>query len=419
MDDYLKRFEAHAVHKKITTLREALDSFEIPEDDPVTRDVITRFTRVSNFVCDSIGKSEPSFWTPTYLGYAQSIVAALQSAITQFQANKRNADLTVGGDTALDQIGQIFPLLGKTKSDGEEILAQYIKQVQSSLGSIDKHKERAKETESAIEAAETDFLKRLKATEKKLSDFDTQFETQKTRVDTLITEQQTVFTTKQESRVTEFTDLLGSWKKEYLLEKTKRGETFKASEVSRKNEASKIIKQITDQHDRAVELVGIIANTGLTGNYALEAKRDYYTAEIMRGLAMLFFLIAAVAVCWVVFTSNSASFDWRVALFRVGVGAALAVPAWYCAKESQAHRRSQRRNKRIQLELEAIEPYLERLDDDALRKQILKEKVNDYFGSKMAEEIALEERKSDGGNVTFSQKELLNLLPQITKILKQ
>ena len=65
--------------------------------------------------------------------------------------------------------------------------SQYIKQIQSSLGEIEQHRKRTEETEGAIEAAETDFLQRLQATEKKLSDFDSQFETQKTRVDTLIT----------------------------------------------------------------------------------------------------------------------------------------------------------------------------------------------------------------------------------------
>ena len=134
---------------------------------------------------------------------------------------------------------------------------------------------------------------------------------------------------------------------------------------------------------------------------------------------MLFFLLAAVAVCWVVFSAGGKSFDWRVALFRTGVGAALAIPAWYCAKESHSHRRSQRRNKRIQLELEAIEPYLERLDDELLRKEILKEKVNDYFGSKMAAEIALEEKQSKGGGVSLSQKELMDLLPHIGKFLNK
>ena len=58
MDEYIERFDTHGVHNTIAALREAIDSFEIPEDNPETRDVITRFTRVGNFVCNSIKKSE-------------------------------------------------------------------------------------------------------------------------------------------------------------------------------------------------------------------------------------------------------------------------------------------------------------------------------------------------------------------------
>ena len=51
-------------------------------------------------------------------------------------------------------------------------------------------------------------------------------------------------------------------------------------------------------------------------------------------------------------------FEWKIAFLRIVSIGIVAIPAFYVVRESDIHRRNERRNRKFQLELTAIDPYL-------------------------------------------------------------
>ena len=58
---------------------------------------------------------------------------------------------------------------------------------------------------------------------------------------------------------------------------------------------------------------------------------------------------------------------------------ALAIPAAYAAKESAKHRLLENHNRRSELELASLDPYLEKLPEDT-RNKVKEELTKNFFG---------------------------------------
>ncbi len=77
---------------------------------------------------------------------------------------------------------------------------------------------------------------------------------------------------------------------------------------------------------------------------------------------------------------GSADYDWKMALVRILSALVLTYPATYAAQESAKHRKLENENRKAELELASINPFIEILDDE--KKQLIKEKLVDkYFGN--------------------------------------
>ena len=57
----------------------------------------------------------------------------------------------------------------------------------------------------------------------------------------------------------------------------------------------------------------------------------------------------------------------------------LGIPAWYCAGESSKHRKVEQRNRRLELELASLMPFLETLTPEA-RQKVIETLSAKYFG---------------------------------------
>lgn len=156
-------------------------------------------------------------------------------------------------------------------------------------------------------------------------------------------------------------------------------EKFETLLTDSKSNAASNLAKMNEHLDRAKEILGIVASSVVGGHYKETAERDFKSANIYRRLALAFFVVMAGMIAYVVLSVNGIGCRWEMGLFRVGVGMALLIPAYYCAKESSKHREAERRNRRLQIELATIEPYLEKLDSPDEMKAILKEKANSYF----------------------------------------
>ena len=120
-------------------------------------------------------------------------------------------------------------------------------------------------------------------------------------------------------------------------------------------------------HDDAEKVFGVVINTFQAGAYSSYANREKRTANWLRGLAILL-MITGVSILvgpelMHIFKDVSTySFDWRNAIGRGFFAAVLFIPGFYLAKESSRHRNNEIINRRRELILSTIDPYLALLD---------------------------------------------------------
>lgn len=163
----------------------------------------------------------------------------------------------------------------------------------------------------------------------------------------------------------------------------------------------------------AKRIVGLIGNTGMAGHYQKVANRELYSAELLRVVAVLFFGTTAWLVWQVVSQIQATNYNWEVALFRLAVAAVLIAPAVYCARESTRHRRSENRNRQVELELASIHPFLETLPKEKAQA-VIERKADQYFGQGL-------EPDEEGGttlrDLRIRGDQMLKMLERVSRIL--
>lgn len=145
---------------------------------------------------------------------------------------------------------------------------------------------------------------------------------------------------------------------------------------SQKEEANSVLEE---KRAEASNLLQIIGNIGITGNYQNIANDEKSAADNWRWIALSLMIGMVLIIGITIFISAANGFDWKLALFRVGAAFVLAIPAAYAAKESAKHRALENHNRRAELELASLDPYLEKLPEET-RHKVKEELTKQFFG---------------------------------------
>ena len=94
--------------------------------------------------------------------------------------------------------------------------------------------------------------------------------------------------------------------------------------------------------------------------------------------------------------------NWTIVAIRISLGLAFLVPGIYCAKESNRHWDSEKKNRRIALELAALGPFLVKLDEPK-RKEIIEKMAGEYFGRRSGIEDSNDNKWMEGFSVRGDQ----------------
>lgn len=177
-------------------------------------------------------------------------------------------------------------------------------------------------------------------------------------------------------------------------------------------QATDLINLITEKDSQAKDLVGLIGNTAVTGNYQIIANRELSSANWMRGFS-IFSVIALVGLALVdIARADPANLGWELMIFRLSVGLPLVGLALYFGKESSRHRTNEERNRRIELELTALSPFLHQLPKD--KAELIREALTTkYFGADS------NIHPGQGGGTQETIRALLKQLEPLMDILKR
>ncbi len=195
---------------------------------------------------------------------------------------------------------------------------------------------------------------------------------------------QTTATQKIENDRKTFRSEISSDREVFRNEITKDRETFRKEIEDKKinidNSTAKTIEVIKEKLEEAKKLVNVIGNVGVTGNYQKIANEHKVNANIWRILAILFMSVLSGLLIYAIWDVNSANYDWVKSLIRVIAAAALSYPATYAAKESTRHRKLENINRKLELELASLTPFIEMLPEDK-KREIKANLVSKYFGN--------------------------------------
>ncbi|MDC1285303.1 hypothetical protein N8Z33_01300 [Flavobacteriaceae bacterium] len=145
-------------------------------------------------------------------------------------------------------------------------------------------------------------------------------------------------------------------------------------------DTTKTVEHINTKLDEAKKLVNVIGNVGVTGNYQNIANQHKTSANFWRFLAILFMTVLSGLLIFAIWDVSSANYDWIKSLIRVIAAAALSYPATYAARESSKHRKLETINRKLELELASLTPFIEMLPEDK-KREIKSKLVDKYFGN--------------------------------------
>lgn len=272
-------------------------------------------------------------------------------------------------------------------NDLKTLSTQKIAEVNKSIESV----------EEDIEAVETELAKK----ETDIQNISKAIADKQTQIETLNQSFQTNFDLIKSTEATKFEELRERLKKT-LEEQAKRIE----------DDTKSLVDRLNHKEDEAKKLVNVIGNIGATGNYQRIADAHRLTANIWRWVAVGFMTILSGILIVTIWKIGGDKYDWQMALVRILSALVLTYPATYAAQESAKHRKLENDNRKAELELASINPFIEILDDE--RKQLIKEKlVEKYFGNNHTPEAT---KDKDNQGVPFK---VLDKAVEIVKELKK
>lgn len=326
-------------------------------------------------------------------------------------------------DTAIGLVGWQVPYVAADPAGLREAAGNYrraigqflrgveddVETLRGRLAELNQSIEQAKA--SAAEAA-TDATQSIEtsvaAAEQRLADVSSNVDAEKARFDTITTEYQRTLTQGESARATKADNALAEEIAKHEATRTEAEESFKAAADKLAEDAAAAIASLEEQREKALELVnatGAIAYSGSYGGYTAQQGKTAAVWAVITVAALV--ALVAFGVWQVLELRGGAAID----LTQLALRLIVTIPAFalvaFAARESGKHRENERRARRLELELAAIDPYLALLDEDK-RKEIKAQVARRMFAQPDA-------APGTEGGLTPVVKELLSLVRDLAR----
>lgn len=183
-------------------------------------------------------------------------------------------------------------------------------------------------------------------------------------------------------------------------------EDIKDNSTQKTNE---LIKELKDKLEDARKIVNVIGNIGVAGDYQKNAEHHRKQANLWRWIAIAFMFFSIIYLGYSVLTISQ--YEWHISLLRIIATTIFIYPVQYAASQSGKHREQELYNKKMELDLSAINPFIELFDDK--KKQEIKEKLVDkYFNNNL-----VSNEKQSEIPITIYEK-IVNQLISVIKSVK-
>lgn len=389
-----ERTLGHSSYANIVRVLQIIEEIDSTNIQPRGLEMLERIRTTFDFLKDTLDKVDPWLISTNTMNNINSPISQVLGEITNFN-NDRNEQRLTNILSFLESLLVYLSQLVVTKTPEEiESVRQSIIKFRLSVGQHLGHVERElTETSAAL----------TKNTEK-LNDLTTSIESQKTRIDTIINDFQSQFLQIQNQKGEKFNEFLRD-SDEQIFDFLKTSQEKVGEQVKQQEEQIKQMKesfnsladefsanmqvkldQIKTMNKEAEKIVGIISMKGLAHGYQKIAN-DEGRKAFWWNIGSISSMVAVIVFGVLFLLMHEGAFDWTTLVSRIvltGIGLTLFT---YCAKQATNHRNEERRNRKIELELASLDPYIKDLDTDK-QKEVKENLVEKYFGVEFANTTA-------------------------------
>jgi hypothetical protein len=309
------------------------------------------------------------------LGQIQSSLASVVAELNNFSSNRNIGHLN-NASNLVDT--QCYPFLAQipvvAPATSEESLGKladdYRTQVQGILKALSDERSKLQ--------ADVDVLRGQLATlSQQSTELASLVATQKAEAQVTVQALQTTYSAKEQ----EFTKAFEAMQSTHVGTFSKLVEDFRSErdkeQKKTKAQTEELLSEIDGNRVKAKEIVGIIGNIGVTGNYQKTAKLEADTANVWRRITLGAFAVSVVVGTFALYSAHEV--DIKLTAARILFAFLILGVTVYTGKESARHRTNSDSAKRVELELASLGPFIQSLDkadQDALRKELTEK----YFG---------------------------------------
>jgi len=349
-------FENHTIFEKLDQLTERYSDEEVEE--LIGIDEINFFETADKYIRDRIKLTIPAIVQESELTKISQEINNALSQINSFIGNKNQGNLQNATNHLYSAITRVrnLPLpFSKNDLNFSKKIASFENAIKKKYESLEKKKN---DIENEIEnlnniigenKKELDNVKdALKQKENEIKNLNTNFEAEFKNIKSTATQ------SYEESRV-KFRNEFDGFLKE------KKEESKEAIEGIN-TDTDDLVEKLNTKLEEAKNIVGVIGDHAVTGNFKQVADNHKKTADLFRWVAIGLMSILSVILVYIIWDISTGEFDWIKSAIRIAAAAALSYPATYAARESNKHRRLENLNRQSELELAAINPFIELLE---------------------------------------------------------
>lgn len=386
--DRISNHQALLRLRKISELVAALRPAPSPEHD----EALERLATVAEFAVAAVSATDPVLVPPQVLANLVPPTQEIENQLAQFRANKTAAPL----DAANNQADNILAYLAGLRPIALPEDAAAIRTAAQTL------RKSASQLRHGVEEERRQTVTALAALRKQLEDTKVEITAQKARLDTAIATFQAQFSKAEEERRSAYSLTMANREQETAAtldahraaQKDLAAEAKNALAEMREEAASSTAKALSDlqsqaaallasiqaQERKARELVFLTANNTTVGNYKTVADKQQREGLVWRILAAAAFAGLIVFGIWAFVHASApdSRATWLSVSGRIFAALAFGLLGAFAAREANRFAQGEERNRKTELALAALGPYLQGLPDE-LQNEVRRDVARSVF----------------------------------------
>lgn len=400
MSRFEDNFRNHEIHKNLENLIDSLLELITTEATEEEINEINRLIKIFNkinIIFDNVDTDTFPLNTLSDLNVLITDPNFLQE-LNNYKSNKNISHIQSANNIVTKRFSSI-QLIYSLKEKSDPSHNEYKKAINNYLKYTNKIMQ---EFDAKLE----DISNQSHNNEKSVSKLTKNLENLGQRVDAQINEWQSQFSQSQQSRLNEQNETLTKFRNEFEVFKNNSENSIlqireeytnlvTESKIDIENEKSSIKNQFSNElegivdsskeiHLKIVDLFHIVSGDSISGKYQRVSDDEKKSADIWRNLSVGSTLAIVIWLLVALFGGLSISENGEIIfgklIITISITLIMAALSAYCAQQSTKHRNNEIRTQWFALEVSAINPFIENLDE-AQKRDLINKLSEKIFGN--------------------------------------